>query len=95
MANPITRKAAVTRNTIGHWPAIYETGGLEALLKVYVPAGKPGSLAPEVLASLDQALQEPAASNRSARSNMSSSGATSMGRWPQRQANTSFWISRI
>ena len=50
----------VHRNTIGHWLTIYETGGLEALLKVYVPAGKPISLSPEVLASLGQALQEPA-----------------------------------
>jgi putative transposase len=50
----------VHRNTIGHWLAIYETGGLEALLKVYVPAGKPISLSPEVLASLEGALQEPA-----------------------------------
>lgn len=50
----------VHRNTIGHWLTIYETGGLEALLKVYVPAGKPISLSPEVLASVGQALQGPA-----------------------------------
>lgn len=50
----------VHRNTIGHWLAIYETGGLEALLKGYVPTGTPRSLSPEVLASLEQALQEPA-----------------------------------
>ena len=50
----------VHRNTIGHWLAVYETGGLEGLLKVYVPAGKPISLSPEVLASIAQALQEPA-----------------------------------
>jgi transposase len=50
----------VHRNTIGHWLAIYETGGLEALLEVDVPAGKPVSLAPAVLASLEQALQAPA-----------------------------------
>lgn len=51
---------SVHRNTIGHWLAIYETGGLEALLAVYVPAGKPCSLSPEVLASIAQVLQEPA-----------------------------------
>ena len=50
----------VHRNTIGHWLAIYETGGLEALQAVYVPAGTPLSLSPEVLASIAQALQEPA-----------------------------------
>jgi transposase len=50
----------VHRNTIGHWLAVYETGGLEAWLKVSVPAGKPISLSPEVLASIAQALQEPA-----------------------------------
>ena len=29
----------VHRNPIGHWLALYETGGLEALLDVYIPAG--------------------------------------------------------
>lgn len=49
----------VHRNTIGRWLAIYAAGGLDALLAIYVPAGKPVSLAPAVLASLDQALQRP------------------------------------
>lgn len=56
----VAQVLGVHRNTIGHWLAIYETGGLGALLKVYVPAGKPVSLSPEVLAALAQALQEPA-----------------------------------
>jgi transposase len=56
----VAQLLGVHRNTIGHWLAIYETGGLEALLAVYVPAGKPISLAPGVLASSEQALQEPA-----------------------------------
>jgi transposase len=56
----VAKLLGVHRNTIGHWLAIYETGGLEALLKVYVPTGKPLSLSPEVLASIEQALQEPA-----------------------------------
>jgi transposase len=56
----VAQLLGVRRNTIGHWLAIYETSGLEALLKVYVPAGKPISLSPEVLASIAQALQEPA-----------------------------------
>jgi transposase len=56
----VAQLLGVHRNTIGHWLAIYEISGLEALLKVYVPAGKPTSLSPEVLASIAQALQEPA-----------------------------------
>src|ERR671931_1700857 len=56
----VAQLLGVHRNTIGHWLALYETGGLEALLDVYIPAGKPVSLAPAVLASLEQALQEPA-----------------------------------
>jgi transposase len=50
----------VHRHTIGHWLALYETGGLEALLDVYSPAGKPLSLPPEVLAAIEQALRQPA-----------------------------------
>jgi transposase len=49
----------VHRHTIGRWLAISAAGGLDALLAIYVPAGKPVSLAPAVLASLDQALQRP------------------------------------
>jgi transposase len=47
------------RNTIGRWLAMYAAGGLPALLATYVPAGKPVSLAPDVLASLEQALHRP------------------------------------
>jgi transposase len=50
----------VHRNTIGRWLAIYAAGGLDAWLATYVPAGKPVSLAPAVLASLEQALRRPA-----------------------------------
>jgi transposase len=49
----------VHRNTIGRWLAIYAAGGLDALLATYVPAGKPISLAPGVLASLEQVLYRP------------------------------------
>jgi putative transposase len=48
------------RNTIGRWLAIYAAGGLGPLLATYVPAGKPLSLTPAVLASLAQALRRPA-----------------------------------
>ena len=56
----VARLLGVHRNTVGHWLARYETGGLEALLELYVPAGKPPSLSPEVLAALARALQRPA-----------------------------------
>ncbi len=49
----------VHRHTISRWLAIYAAGGLATLLDTYVPAGKPVSLAPEVLASLEQALHRP------------------------------------
>ncbi len=49
----------ISRNTVGHWLALYEAGGLAALLNVYVPPGKRPSLAPEVLASIEQALRQP------------------------------------
>jgi transposase len=49
----------VHRNTIGRWLAIYAAGGLPALLATYVPAGKAVSLAPAILASLEEALRHP------------------------------------
>ena len=49
----------VSRNTVGRWLALYETGGVAALLAIYKPIGKPPSLAPEILASIEQALREP------------------------------------
>jgi transposase len=55
----VARLLGVHRNTIGHWLALYESGGLAALLATYVPQGKPVSLAPAVLASLEQALRRP------------------------------------
>jgi transposase len=55
----VARLLGVHRNTIGRWLAIYAAGGLETLLQTYVPAGKPVSLAPAVLASLEEALHRP------------------------------------
>jgi transposase len=55
----VAQLLGVHRNTIGRWLAIYTAGGLNALLATYVPAGKPISLAPEVLASLEDALRRP------------------------------------
>jgi transposase len=56
----VARLLGVHRNTMGRWLARYAAAGLEALLATYVPKGKPVSLAPEVLASLEQALRRPA-----------------------------------
>jgi transposase len=53
----VAHPLGVHRNTIGRWLAIYAAGGLDALLATYVPAGKPISLAPAVLASIEQALR--------------------------------------
>ena len=47
------------RNTVARWLTTYERGGLPALLQIYRPPGKRPSLAPEVLTSLEQALQQP------------------------------------
>ncbi len=55
----VARLLGVHRNTIGRWLARYATGGLDALLATYTPPGKPVSLAPAVLASLEQALRRP------------------------------------
>ncbi len=55
----VARLLGVHRNTISHWLALYAAGGLEALLATYIPRGKPVSLAPAVLASLEQALRRP------------------------------------
>jgi transposase len=52
----VAQLLGVHRNTIGRWLAIYAAGGLPALLATYVPAGKPVSLAPDVLTSLAQVL---------------------------------------
>ena len=55
----VAQLLGVHRNTIGHWLGLYESGGLDALLALYVPAGKPVSLPPDVLAALEQVLRQP------------------------------------
>lgn len=59
-----TRKEAaillgVHRETLGDWLALYETGGREGLLKLYVAPGKAPSVTPEVEAQLREALSTP------------------------------------
>jgi transposase len=55
----VAARLGVHRHTIGRWLALYAAGGLEALLATYIPKGKPVSLAPAVLASLEQILRRP------------------------------------
>jgi hypothetical protein len=50
----------VSPNTVGHWLASYQTGGLSTVLTIYIAPGKSVSLAPDVLAGIEQALQQPA-----------------------------------
>ena len=59
-----TRKEAaavlgVHRETLGDWLTLYETGGREGLLKLYVPPGKAPSVTPEVETQLREALSTP------------------------------------
>ncbi len=56
----VAQLPGVHRHTVGHWLAIYEADGLAALLALYVPAGKPLSLPPDVLATSEPALRQPA-----------------------------------
>jgi transposase len=56
----VAQLLGVHRHTVGHWLARYATGGLASLLALHVPAGKPMSLPPDVLAALAQALRQPA-----------------------------------
>lgn len=56
----VAQLLGVHRNTVGHWLARYASGGLDALLALYVPAGKPLSLPAEILAAIGQALRQPA-----------------------------------
>jgi transposase len=49
----------INRNTVGRWLTIYAQGGLQALLDVYVPAGKRKPLSPEQLAELQRVLEQP------------------------------------
>jgi transposase len=55
----VAQLLGVHRHLIGRWLARDATAGLAALLATDGPRGKPVSLAPEVLASLEQALRRP------------------------------------
>jgi transposase len=47
------------RNTVGRWLDRYAHGGLDALLAIYVPAGKRKPLSADQLAHLHQRLADP------------------------------------
>jgi hypothetical protein len=55
----VARLLGVHRHTMSHGLAVYAAGGLAAWLATDVPLGTPVSRAPEVLASLAQALRRP------------------------------------
>jgi hypothetical protein len=50
----------VHRHSMSPWLVLYEAGGLDALLALYVPAGKPLALPPDMLAALAQVLRQTA-----------------------------------
>ena len=49
----------VDRNTVGRGLTLYESGGLESLLDVYIPPGKRPPLSPAQLSVLQQRLRHP------------------------------------
>jgi transposase len=55
----VAQLLGVHRHPIGHWLARYAAAGLETLLALYVPPGKPLALPPAVLAALEPALRQP------------------------------------
>lgn len=56
----VAQLLGVHRHTVGHGLARDASGGLDALLALYVPAGNPLSRPTERLAALEQALRQPA-----------------------------------
>ena len=55
----VAQRLGVHRQTIGRWLAIDGAGGVPALWATDVPAGTAVSLAPAILASLEEALRRP------------------------------------
>jgi transposase len=55
----VAQLLGVHRETVGAWLNTYASGGLTALLDVYVAAGKPSSLPPNVYQALEQRLRQP------------------------------------
>lgn len=55
----LSRVLGIARNTVASWLATYQTGGLDALLDLYVPAGSAPALSPEQLEQLRARLAQP------------------------------------
>lgn len=55
----VAQLLGVHRDTVGAWLSTYATGGLPALLDIYVAAGRTPSLSPEVQAALKERLRQP------------------------------------
>jgi putative transposase len=55
----VARLLGVHHQTSGHWLALDASGGLDTLLALYGPAGKPSSLPSAVLAALERVLRQP------------------------------------
>jgi transposase-like protein len=56
----VARLLGVSRNTVGRWRVLYQAGGVVTIPDRYVPPGKRPSLAPDILASIEQSLPCPA-----------------------------------
>lgn len=54
----VAQLLGVHRETVGAWLATYASGGLTALLDVYVAPGKPPALPPDVYHALQQRLRQ-------------------------------------
>ena len=55
----VARLLGVDRNTVGEWLALYQTGGLPALLTIDMPPGAQPTLNREQMRRLEQALAQP------------------------------------
>ena len=56
----LSKFLGVHRNTISCWLKTYEESGLETLLEIKKPSGRPTSLTPEAMADLQERLNSPA-----------------------------------
>jgi transposase len=55
----VARVLGLHRDTIGTWFALYAEGGRARLLELYVPPGRVSSVPPDVLATLQERLDQP------------------------------------
>jgi transposase len=55
----LSRVLGVARNSVISWLTLYQSGGIDALLNLYVPAGKAPALSPSQLEHLRARLTSP------------------------------------